>query len=38
MFNYTESLHWGPHPSRMLFYYHFLKMIARKKFYFHQLY
>jgi hypothetical protein len=32
MFNYTENLHWGPHPIKMHFSYHFLKMIARKTF------
>ncbi len=32
MFNYTENLHWGPHPIETPFFYHFLKMIARKTF------
>ena len=34
MFNYTESLHWGPHPIiTKAFFYHLLKMIARKKYF-----
>jgi hypothetical protein len=31
MFNYTENLHWGPHPNKTLFFLTLFKNDCKKK-------